>query len=321
MKATITRLVRLCAFIAVLVSATHACLNPIGRSTVGDTLYYDELDPESLLKALTTHEGKAYWLKVLADLKLSDARYSFAEERQTNTSVAMLHLGMVRPAIRILEDIERRSPGLYYTAANLGTAYELNGENAKALEWIKKGIEREPNSHHASEWLHVKILEAKLELEKDPNWLASNPVIPLENVSKDQLDSSQSVAKGNREEPIDLQQVEAALIYQLHERLEFIKPPDGVVADLLFDLSRTLALTRSLDHSTAVARFAQTYGPDLTPWPASGPFLPAVELPPPPSTTSYWIGGSTVLGVALAMVVLLFARASRRRVSAPKVRE
>jgi len=49
---------------------------------------------------------------------------------------------------------------------DLGTAYELAGKNEPALRWIREGLRRNPNSHKGTEWLHVKILEAKIEQEK-----------------------------------------------------------------------------------------------------------------------------------------------------------
>jgi hypothetical protein len=37
----------------------------------------------------------------------------------------------VKEAVAILEELEDKRPGFYFTAANLGTAYELSGENEK----------------------------------------------------------------------------------------------------------------------------------------------------------------------------------------------
>lgn len=304
-------------FLLISTSAVNACINTVGRSTVSEPIEVESLEPQQFLERMTTHESKTFWMGTLAELNLPGNRYSFKSERQTNTAVALLHLGMVSRAIAILEQVERTEPGLYYTAANLGTAYELNGENAKALQWIIEGINRNADAHNGSEWLHVKILEAKLALEKDPDWLANNSVLELRNLTREDLLAQRPVTVGNNGTPIHLRQVQDALVYQLHERLEFIKPPDGVVADLLFDLSRTLALTRSLDHSASIAAFAQTYGPDLTPWPPSGPSLPAVDLPPPVSTTPLWIAGATGF-VVTAVLIFVFLR-RRKRSGSPTV--
>jgi tetratricopeptide (TPR) repeat protein len=79
--------------------------------------------------------------------------------------------------IDVLERLEKDEPGLYMTAANLGTAYELAGDAATALKWSREGIRRDPNSHYGTEWLHVRILEAKLALAEDPQWLDSHTVL------------------------------------------------------------------------------------------------------------------------------------------------
>lgn len=312
-----TRFFLLVAFLLALAPSAFACLNPIGSNTISVPIYVDKHNPEEFLTALITHPEKAYWLGVLGELKVEDVRSPLYDpvSNRNNTAVAMLHVGMVERAIAILEELERTNPGRYHTAANLGTAYELNGKNEKALKWIKEGIKRDPAAHSKSEWLHVNILEAKLALEKDPNWLASNSVIGLHRLSEDQLSSGGPVAIGNRGEGISLKQVEEALIYQLHERLEFIKPPEGVVANLLFDLSRTLARTRRLEHSSVIREFAHIYGQDVMPWSAHEPALPAVAVPRALSTIRYWIGGASVLVAFVVAMVWLFWR---RRTGRPR---
>ncbi|HKP70668.1 MAG TPA: hypothetical protein VJV05_15380 [Pyrinomonadaceae bacterium] len=296
-------------FLLVSTSAALGCINPIGSSTIGGPISIDGLNAEESLTRILTHPGKAYWLQILAKLKIEETpsnRYDRTTNK-TNTAVAMLHLGMVGKAIKILEEIERTDPGRYYTAANLGTAYELNGEDAKALEWIREGITRNADAHNGSEWLHVKILEAKLSLAKDPNWLTNNSVIGVHRISNEQLLMTGDVTAGNLGRPIDLNLVEKALIYQLHERLEFIEAPEGVVANLLYDLSRILARTRGPEHATIVRAFAQSYGPDLMPWAIPDPPLPAVTLPPRP-LSAYWMAGGVVLLIAFGGVVILLQR-------------
>ncbi len=305
---TTARLVFLVVLISVCTSATLACINPIGRSTVGDPIYVEGLSVADFLKALTTHEDQTYWTGVLRQLREPGGLFSDATEKETNTAVAMLHLGKIKEAIKILERLEKKRPGLYYTAANLGTAYELNGENAEALKWIREGVSRNPDAHHGSEWLHVKILEAKIALEEDPNWLANHSVLGINRASNEMLSASPTVSD-HLGQPKDVKQIEAALIYQLHERLEFIKPPEGVVASLLFDLSRILSTTKGQEHGDVVSALAQTYGPDLMPWSVHKPPPPALAVPPS-STSFYWIGGAsaTLLGLLIAIVVVLLRR-------------
>lgn len=155
---------------------------------------------------------------------------------KNDLATALAHTGGAAEAVILLEQIETERPGLYATAANLGTAYELAGNNEKALEWIKKGIELNPDSHEGTEWLHVRILEAKLALKDDPGWLEAHSIVdPTQKVGAEKLS-----ATGNRGETLSPEQIKHALIYQLHERLQFVPPPDPIVGSLLLDLGELI---------------------------------------------------------------------------------
>lgn len=156
---------------------------------------------------------------------------------KNDLAVALAHAGQAAEAVTLLEGIEREKPGLYVTAANLGTAYELVGNNTRALDWIRQGIQRNPDSHQGSEWLHVRILEAKLALEKDPSWLGDHSILGF---SGHALPQSVDI-RGNRGEKLKLDGIKDALIYQLHERVQFVGAPDAVVGSLLYDLGLLIA--------------------------------------------------------------------------------
>lgn len=231
-----------------------ACLNPVGRSSVGEQIQIEKLSAPDFMRNLVSHEDRNYWEKMKSDIQADKQNYS-----PNNLAVALIHLGRVREAIKILEALESKAPGQYYTAANLGTAYELNGENQKALEWIKEGIKREEESHYGTEWLHVKILEAKLAMEKDPNWLKNNPVLGV-NLNSAQTPQEVKLPIDHLGQQKTLREVEEALIYQLHERLEFVKPPEPIVARLLLDLSKVFSFVRTAEHAVLVKDLALTYG-------------------------------------------------------------
>ena len=67
--------------------------------------------------------------------------------------------GNVPAALEMLKKIEDKHPGLYATAANLGTCYELFGDDETAPQWIEEGLRRNPYSHMLAEWLHVRMLQ------------------------------------------------------------------------------------------------------------------------------------------------------------------
>ncbi len=132
-------------------------------------------------------------------------------------AVALIRLGRYAEAIDTLVALEAARPGVYETAANLGTAYELAGKLEEAALWIARGIDRNPRSHDGTEWLHAAILHAKLKLRDDPAWLKAHSVIDRAHV-------------GPRE-PAEIVQ---AIDYQLAERLQFVSAPDAVVCDLFY---------------------------------------------------------------------------------------
>lgn len=99
------------------------------------------------------------------------------------------------------------------------------GDNQKALFWINKAIQLNPTSHEASEWLHSKILQAKLGGSKyiNADFLINtnfgNDDEPRSNLSKSQRESLMK-----------------ALYYQLNERVTFIKNEDPIIGVLRFEL-------------------------------------------------------------------------------------
>lgn len=240
----------------VFTSPSMACMN----NYVPNTAAIERSD--SILEQLQKHTEMEPW-DARRDRLSKELAAGGDYKVKNDLAVAFAHTGYEMEAIRLLEQIEAEKPGLYITAADLGTAYELNGNDEKALEWIKKGIALNPESHEGTEWLHVRILEAKLALKSDPQWLETNSVLgPRTNV--DPADKSEHPDRdnlmvikpglligpsasgnfsvtGNRGEKLSPEQIEKALMYQLHERLQFVRTPDAIVGDLLLELGHLLA--------------------------------------------------------------------------------
>ena len=181
---------------------------------------------------------------------------------KSDFAVALIRRGDVAQAIEILQEIERQHPGEYIVAANLGTAFELANDAENALKWISIGLRRNPESHFGSEWLHVKILEAKIAVEKEPAWLKSNSILGIE-VGEDGKPTMESYeVKDLDGHAKSLGDARSALEYQLRERLSLVPPPDDVVANLLCDLAAILVCDRSPDLAISVYQLAATYSPN-----------------------------------------------------------
>lgn len=152
-------------------------------------------------------------------------------------------------AISIYLEIERNFPNRYSTASNLGTAYELIGDNVNALKWIKRAVEIDPWSHYESEWIHVNILEAKI---KGPEFINAEFLIrtsfgegaePVTNISQGEMFA-----------------LMRAIYYQLNERISFVKTPDPVVACLLYQQASLAYMSGEMADALHLMKKASAYG-------------------------------------------------------------
>ena len=175
---------------------------------------------------------------------------------RNDRAVGFVYCGRYQEAIDLLEKLEKEQPGKYETAANLGTAYELAGNNAKAKRWIEEGIKRNPGSHHGTEWLHVEILKAQAQLLANPDYLQKHSVLNLDYTQLETGAKTITVAARS----MNVHEALRALEYQMGERLAFIKGKDPVVASLLFDYAMILAGTETLEEGSKVLRMAAEYG-------------------------------------------------------------
>ncbi len=175
---------------------------------------------------------------------------------RNDLAVALIFKGEYVEAIELLEQLESEHPGDYYTAANLGTALELSGRNREALSWIEEGIRRNSDSHEGTEWLHVKILEAKIQGAANSGYFRNHSVLDLDYSQIDR--DAVNLVIGDQEYSIP--RVKRALGYQLEERLQFVKNEDIVVASLLLDYAAVTAATHSLESANELLAMAVDFG-------------------------------------------------------------
>lgn len=206
----------------------------------------------------TWRPEQKFWIDREKELRSDPAQ-------RNDYAAVLMHLGRAAAAVPILEKLEREQPGKYATAANLGTAYELTGKDAEALRWIREGIRRDKNAHDGTEWLHARILEVKLALAGDPKWLEKSSVLGLDfGNGPIPLMPKKGWPANNTGKPAKADAVRHAISFQLHERLEFVPPPEPVVGDLLFDLANLWMLTRDLESAELLFAEAIRYGAPRT---------------------------------------------------------
>ena len=149
-------------------------------------------------------------------------------ENTNDLAVAWILTGRMTDGIQLLRDLEKQYPGNAIVAANLGTALELTGADDEALQWIRESVRRDPQEHQGSEWVHVRILEAKQALKKDPNWLRKNSVVGWRE--------GQRMPPNERSQPRTPRNLIDSIRYQLDERTQFVSAPDPLVGDLYLSL-------------------------------------------------------------------------------------
>ncbi len=162
--------------------------------------------------------------------------------------------GKYQQALQIYFKIEQLEPNRYSTASNVGTIYELLGDYQKALFWISKAIRLNPKSHMGSEWLHLKILEAKIGGTKyvNSNFLLNTNFGNLE-------EPTSTLSKAQRKALIN------SLYFQLNERLSFIKTEDPIIGILLFELGNLVFLEKNYHDAKQIYYKARDYGYDTLP--------------------------------------------------------
>lgn len=161
----------------------------------------------------------------------------------------LIILKKYKEAIELYKRIESIAPGRYSIASNMGTAYELMGNNIEALKWIEKSIKINPESHFSSEWIHANILKAKI---KGGEIYSSEALIQTDFGSKRNPETNLS-----KEE---LYKLRKSLFYQLNERISFVNPEDKIVAQLLFDLGNVAFLMKFKNEALGDYEKAVIYG-------------------------------------------------------------
>ncbi|EMR03884.1 tetratricopeptide repeat protein [Cesiribacter andamanensis] len=166
-----------------------------------------------------------------------------------------LKIGDKYLGVQLLEKLYQRYPNEYPIVANLGTGYELIGNTELAYRFITQALEINPDAHQGSEWIHLNILEQKL--NPSPDWAA---ILNLETGS-----SITAYFNGLVEEELQpLHTLKVQLIYQLQERMAFVAPEDPVIGQLLLDLADLVALTESVERAAPLYRLARDYDPRLS---------------------------------------------------------
>lgn len=211
--------------VAFLFFTTNAfgCLNIFAVDSTGRTHYLEhhfffsiEFKQQAIIKKLKSLE-KAF-IKNDYDFKnISDY------------GAYLLMSGHNTEGLTLFRALSKKYPDVYEIRANTAVAYELNGNIDSAYFWQVAAIKLKPNAHNNSEWIHLKILEAKKQMLTDPDWCLKNNVTGI-------TDSISLYYKYSLHEDGQGMWILKQFIDQLEERLPFTYSEDKPMGKLIFEL-------------------------------------------------------------------------------------
>lgn len=234
-------------FFLLAANTAHCCMNEY-RTMTGEII---QSFPYDVLPSARVNLRDTAFL--LRQLHVADSIYQRTKKAEdySDYGVMLVYNGQYEQAKRVFQSIEKKSPGLYQTASNLGTTYELLGQNDSAYHWIKKALQLHPDAHGGSEWIHLKVLEAKMNANGNEQYFMETNILGL--------DFGDSILPVNKTKQ-DLNKLRNDLYHQLGERMSFILPPDAVVGQLLSDLGDVSMLLREDQMALQIYGQAKDYG-------------------------------------------------------------
>lgn len=176
-------------------------------------------------------QNKDYINRNIASLEKSFAKGEYDFKRISDYGSYLLMGGRFSDGLNIFRALVAKHGELYEIMANTAVAYELNGNIDSAIYWEKKALDIKPDAHYDSEWIHLKILEAKQKLATDSNWCLHNNVAGI--VAKMKARPTTAHRDGV---DIQLDDFFQKFLYQLSERIPFTYGVDPALGKLLYEL-------------------------------------------------------------------------------------
>jgi tetratricopeptide (TPR) repeat protein len=201
----------------------NSCLNIFAIDSTGAVHY---LEHYFFFEIEFSQEAIAGRMKKL-EKEFKNNKYSF--QNISDYGSYLLMSGRFGEGLNIFRALSKKYPDVYEIRANTAVAYELNGNVDSALYWEKRAIDMNTGRHHYSEWIHLKILEAKKQLQADPDWCLKNNVTGV-------IDSIKRYYRVQLHEDGKGGWMLKSFIDQLDERLPFTYGEDKALGKLFLEL-------------------------------------------------------------------------------------
>jgi len=209
---------------------SKACLNLFAVDSAGNVRYLEHGFFSEIQFDYANIEAR---LKNLQK-KLTTGNYSY--QNISDYGAYLLMSGKFGDGLILFRELIKKHPDIYAICANTAVAFELNGNIDSALYWQNQARALNPYAHGGSEWIHLKILEARKQLQSDPDWCLTNNVTGITELIKQHYREGLHEIKGGGE-------YFGHFIDQLNERLPFTYAEDKVMGKLLFELGEAYQAT------------------------------------------------------------------------------
>ncbi len=169
-------LVSLLGLVLLPLAPALACLwdsDTLKEESLGLQEVADIVQGRILKHSRTFYERKVAYTQPLLE------REDVKPERYDDLAVAYEKLGRIPEAIATMEAKEKRFPGLYTTAANLGTFHAHAGDYPRALEHLRRALALNPEAHFGREKYQVKAIEYLQRLAAEPGVVNKEELLGL----------------------------------------------------------------------------------------------------------------------------------------------
>lgn len=248
-KKCMKRTVVLLVLFFTLLSQAKPCLNLFAVDSSGRVIYLEH----RFLTEIQFNQQNIE--KRINELEKSFKKQIFSMQSISDYGAYLLMRGNFKEGMEIFRQLQLRYPDIYEINANLAVAFEVNGEIDSAIHFQKTAMKLKPSAHDNSEWLHLKILEARKQLLQNSDWCIHN------NVTEIEAESIKNY-KYQSHETGEVPFVFSNFIAQLNERMPFSFAEDKVMGKLFLELGSAY-MSRSVYRAYYCYSMARYFYPQL----------------------------------------------------------
>jgi len=103
--------------------------------------------------------ARTHYLQEAAKLEKKNPRNA---DDKADLGAMYIRLGDAGKAVELLRAAQREHPNHFFIAANLGTAWHMQGNLAQAADALREAVRLAPGKHQAAEQLHLKLVQQRM---------------------------------------------------------------------------------------------------------------------------------------------------------------